>query len=507
MTRLVLLICFIVFVIIVGYIASKKEKFDSKPNIQKKTISPLCIDVVQQEAPEKLERLKKVDEADALAAAGDILNVMNNNLIATENDLTPTVYGEGTCVLPKAALGIFGNQVNLKRSNTSPKYTCAIGDAFEVPSNIYVDNQKSEPYSISGCVLDPSSENFEDVIKELYRIKDAAFVNEYNIRAEENRRLKQEYSVLLAENNTAQDYNGKANVSYQNSLAKYNVLSADNTRLNQFVSEQQTRLGTQAARYQDQLQTYNTLSQYQALYDGSLYLCYDANFMARNYNYTNGMRVPALISTINNMESTRAIARGSMNPMISVINNMYHVQLLRSYQQYFAIPALDFSYLNRINQTGLTIMIVARFNSSVGNWERLFDFGNGRARNNILLARRDTSNDVTFIVFNENNVVHDQTYYGFAGTTWRLFTLSISNNNSNGTAQFKVYIDGRELSNISARSITAFVGAQSYIGKSNWEWDSYFSGDIREIAIFRSALDEQSLDRIQDIIMRKWGMK
>lgn len=507
MARLVILMSFIVFIIVAGYIVSKKERFDSSVNVEKKTVSPLCIDVVEEEAPDKLERLKKVDTSDSMAAVGDILNVMNNNLITTENDINPTVYGEGTCVLPTATFGIFGNQVNLNRNNASSKYTCSIGDAYEIPSNVYVDTQKSYPYSISGCVLDPSSDNFEDIVKELYRIKDAAFINEFNLRAEENRRLKQEYTVLLGENNSAQDRNGKANVLYENSLAKHNVLSADNNRLNRTVSEQQSRLGTQAARYQDQLQTYNSLSQYQALYDGSLYLCYDANYMARNFNYTNGMRLPALISTINNTESTRAIARGSVNPLMVVVNNMYHVQFNRSYQQYFAIPSLDFSYLGRIRQTGLTIMVVARFSRSPGNWERLIDFGNGMGRNNILIARAGTSNDIGCHVYNDNSAVSHNTVYGFAGTTWRLFTISISNNNDNGTAQYKIYIDGRELASSSGRALSGFIGAQSYIGKSNWYWDAYFSGDIREIAIFRSSLDEQSLDRIQDVIMRKWGMK
>ncbi len=49
---------------------------------------------------------------------------------------------------------------------------------------------------------------------------------------------------------------------------------------------------------------------------------------------------------------------------------------------------------------GFTAIVQMRFTGTAGKWERIFDFASGPGSNNILLARNNLSNSLTFEVYN-----------------------------------------------------------------------------------------------------------
>lgn len=127
------------------------------------------------------------------------------------------------------------------------------------------------------------------------------------------------------------------------------------------------------------------------------------------------------------------------------------------------------------------------FNSS----SRIFDLGNGQAKNNILFCNRGTSNDLVFQVFGGAGGGVGQTLIA-AGVLdkniWMHLAVTLS-----ATGVATLYKNGVS---IATGTITCpvddLVRTSCYVGRSNWG-DAFFDGRLHELRIWKGVRTAQQL--------------
>ena len=118
-----------------------------------------------------------------------------------------------------------------------------------------------------------------------------------------------------------------------------------------------------------------------------------------------------------------------------------------------------------------------------GSWERLVDIGNGPAADNILFARRGTSNDLTFQVFRGSTVVTDVNAPGaILNGSWHHYMVTMS-----PTGTVTIYRDGQAIQTGTGQLPNALWRSSAYIGKSNWSADPNFTGRLDDVAVYPHA--------------------
>lgn len=160
--------------------------------------------------------------------------------------------------------------------------------------------------------------------------------------------------------------------------------------------------------------------------------------------------------------------------------------------------------------TGITIEVEAQLGTNVGNWERIFDFGNGSANNNFWLGRYSGTNDLAVEVWQgTTNRGRCKTATAVnavpSGHALKKFTLTLDG------ALCRIYIDGTEvdtevdqgngvfsnnggtLSSSYAYVPNNITRTNNFIGKSNWGSDAAFEGTVKYLRIYNSALSSQSV--------------
>jgi len=141
-------------------------------------------------------------------------------------------------------------------------------------------------------------------------------------------------------------------------------------------------------------------------------------------------------------------------------------------------------------RNGLAISVYANFGSSstTRNWERLMDFGNGATNNNILFARFDTTNDLTFEIYNgSTSRGHCRFTNGILENTWATYAVTLDGTNC------YIYRDG-VLQHSTAYNFLPTVVSRTinYIGRSNWV-DAYFDTGIAAVAIYNRSLSSTEM--------------
>ena len=144
-------------------------------------------------------------------------------------------------------------------------------------------------------------------------------------------------------------------------------------------------------------------------------------------------------------------------------------------------------------RNGLTISLWACPTEAI-NWARFLDFGNGEYANNIVFARRNTSNDLSLEAYNgsttggkviaENAIELNQ---------WQHFAATID---TNGHAV--IYKNGVAIASGTTAVPRNVTRSYNYIGKSNWEDDPYYKGSMDEIKIFNYALSDTDIEKLYD---------
>lgn len=160
--------------------------------------------------------------------------------------------------------------------------------------------------------------------------------------------------------------------------------------------------------------------------------------------------------------------------------------------------------------SGITIEVEAQLGSNVGNWERIFDFGNGSGNDNFWLGRYQGSDDLAVEIWqgatNRGRCKTDEAVNAVpSGHALKKFTLTLD-----GTT-CRIYINGTEvdtevdagngiftndansLSSSYAYLPNNVTRTNNFIGKSNWGGDAAFEGTVKYLRIYSTALTSQSV--------------
>jgi hypothetical protein len=150
-----------------------------------------------------------------------------------------------------------------------------------------------------------------------------------------------------------------------------------------------------------------------------------------------------------------------------------------SNNDYVIIPPFQYNFIN------CTISIWFKSDES-GNWARIFDFGNGPGKDNILLAI--LNNCLTCNVYNSpttpnftisNKNVNDN--------IWHHIVWSINND---GLSVF--YLDGIQVSQNNVGPPNNVMRNNNYLGKSNWN-DPFLNGSLSDFRIYRRVLTNNEI--------------
>ena len=143
-----------------------------------------------------------------------------------------------------------------------------------------------------------------------------------------------------------------------------------------------------------------------------------------------------------------------------------------------------------------------KYDENNGTWARLFDFGNGSGKENILTALYLKS--PTTHVYNENPDNKQRTVYWIhtyiaEGNSWCHFAVTMDRASSTWT----FYLNGIPFSHTSGSNGKHYnmlfpadgTRKNQYIGKSNWGNDPYYDGDIGDFRIYKHALSEDEIHK------------
>lgn len=108
-------------------------------------------------------------------------------------------------------------------------------------------------------------------------------------------------------------------------------------------------------------------------------------------------------------------------------------------------------------------------------WQRLMDFGNGAAQNNLLLGRVGSSDSLYFENWNGTGRSAISAAGAILPGEWQLFAVTVAGKSA------RIYRNGVE---VAAGDFTDSIASgqrlSNYIGRSNWSADAYFRGVIDE---------------------------
>ena len=134
--------------------------------------------------------------------------------------------------------------------------------------------------------------------------------------------------------------------------------------------------------------------------------------------------------------------------------------------------------------TGISVSFYANFGTSADNFERIIDFGNRDANNNLEVGRIGTSTDFFAEAWTGTSSPGWCRANGSIDSNWHFWVVTF-----NGT-YCNIYKDNTQLvTNAAYNSLpTADTWNKMYIGKSNWA-DAAFEGGIAELAFYNRVID------------------
>lgn len=187
----------------------------------------------------------------------------------------------------------------------------------------------------------------------------------------------------------------------------------------------------------------------------------------------------------NNLHAT-AINSDNSSLQSGVMNNAGDFNRTKS--QYIQLPTLTTDKVNF--NDGFTITSWAKFSNTVGNWERIFDFGNGTDSNNIFLGRDWTTNTLILGIHESSAGEVYLRANDALDALWHFWAVSCSGSTC------KLYKDGAVIATSTSMKIPSHINRTSnYIGKSNWN-DDYFQGGIDELKVFDQYLEDAQIQAI-----------
>jgi len=120
------------------------------------------------------------------------------------------------------------------------------------------------------------------------------------------------------------------------------------------------------------------------------------------------------------------------------------------------------------------------------NWQRLVDFSNGSASDNVLIAASQGTTGIPRMDIYHGSTGHE-IVAGIGAIALNQWThVVVTWQASSGTAS--LYINGSLSATATGWAPTNVVRSNNYIGRSPWSADSYFKGGMDEVAIYAYAL-------------------
>lgn len=243
---------------------------------------------------------------------------------------------------------------------------------------------------------------------------------------------------------------------------------------------------------------------------------------ANDLFYRQQVSVNSQIATWSNMgtDGTLRHASGASGnsttlPTLGSDANGHFVSFNRTNQQHFTIGNLEFDQFRStdtspLNIKGLTIFVVARMpTTNAGSSERIFDFGAGQAANNIIIFRASTNNRMVFGIYTGSTINGQRIFNNTIDGAFHVYTFVVTNGNP---ITMTLSVDNQSITSISDTvTLNANIGNRTttlnYIGRSNWSADSYLTGDVRELLVFREVIDGTTQTRMNRYLMYKWGIR
>ena len=141
-------------------------------------------------------------------------------------------------------------------------------------------------------------------------------------------------------------------------------------------------------------------------------------------------------------------------------------------------------------------------------WPRLFDFGAGMDKHNILVSLLGRS--LQFFAKDENNnwhyktwvlkgVVENWTHLSWVMNkdgTWIIYINGCEYTRYDNMEQPPTYLEGAPNNPESERE--KIVRDKQYIGRSNWWWDAFYDGKIGDFRIFDQVLSAEQIKYIYE---------
>jgi Concanavalin A-like lectin/glucanases superfamily len=145
-------------------------------------------------------------------------------------------------------------------------------------------------------------------------------------------------------------------------------------------------------------------------------------------------------------------------------------------------------YLSATSMTSITnsfsLSFYANFGIQANNFERIIDFGNGAANNNLEVGREGTGSNLFIEMFNGGTSPGYCRANGAIDSSWHFWVVTV------GGGLCNVYKDNLQIVTNASYSgtVASTTWSNMYIGKSNWVADAAFEGGIGEIAFYNRAL-------------------
>lgn len=141
--------------------------------------------------------------------------------------------------------------------------------------------------------------------------------------------------------------------------------------------------------------------------------------------------------------------------------------------------------------TGITFVGICNFGSSVGSFERIFDFGNGAPSDNIIFCRNSNTNLALWSTANGSSAQNSTLDSSFTSAGLKMMAVSSS---TSGNAN--AYVNGSVVNTLTGVNLPTNVARNNlYVGRSNWGpgVDADFEGDIACLLFYNRALSDAEI--------------
>jgi hypothetical protein len=200
-------------------------------------------------------------------------------------------------------------------------------------------------------------------------------------------------------------------------------------------------------------------------------------------------------STGNGTGFNLAIAAGSPAPALSAARQCRDRSCISiSGGGYLTLPAYNFGQHRQ-----LTFSMWYQPLAGSGSYARLFDFGNGQDKDNIILTRHQETSRTEVFSYLSNVVSRHILPYGlWVNNQWTHFTWTMTfTTGSEGSHD--VYIDGTLVASVVMYFPANIVLRSNYIGKSNWPGEATAFVRIDSFEIYTVALSSAQVTTLMQV--------